>query len=47
MLLAFAWVPFRSTKAAIKLHTLVDLKGPIPTFIQALPETLDAPPSNG
>ena len=29
----FAWAPFRSTKAAIKLHTLLDLRGAIPTFI--------------
>lgn len=30
----FDWAPFRSTKAAIKLHTLVDLNGPtIPSFI--------------
>jgi Domain of unknown function (DUF4372)/Transposase DDE domain len=30
----FDWAPFRSTKAAIKLHTLVDLRGPtIPSFI--------------
>ena len=29
----FAWVPFRSTKAAIKLHTLLDLRGAIPAFI--------------
>jgi len=29
----FSWVPFRSTKAAIKLHTLLDLRGAIPTFI--------------
>lgn len=29
----FAWAPFRATKAAIKLHTLVDLRGPIPSFI--------------
>lgn len=29
----FDWAPFRSTKAAIKLHTLLDLKGSIPTFI--------------
>lgn len=25
--------PFRTTKAAIKLHTLIDLKGSIPSFI--------------
>jgi hypothetical protein len=29
----FPWAPFRSTKAAIKLHTLLDLRGAIPTFI--------------
>ena len=29
----FDWVPFRSTKAAIKLHTLLDLRGAIPSFI--------------
>ena len=27
------WAPFRSTKAAIKLHTLLDLRGNIPSFI--------------
>ena len=29
----FPWAPFRSTKAAIKLHTLLDLRGNIPRFI--------------
>jgi len=29
----FGWAPFRSTKAAIKLHTLLDLRGAIPAFI--------------
>ena len=29
----FSWAPFRSTKAAIKLHTLLDLRGAIPAFI--------------
>jgi hypothetical protein len=29
----FPWAEFRSTKAAIKLHTLLDLRGAIPTFI--------------
>ena len=29
----FAWAPFRRTKAAVKLHTLLDLRGNIPTFI--------------
>ena len=27
----FPWAPFRSTKAAVKLHTLLDLRGNIPT----------------
>jgi hypothetical protein len=30
----FPWAPFRSTKAAIKLHTLIDLRGNIPSFIR-------------
>jgi Domain of unknown function (DUF4372)/Transposase DDE domain len=29
----FSWAPFRSTKAAVKLHTLLDLRGSIPAFI--------------
>jgi hypothetical protein len=29
----FPWARFRKQKAAIKLHTLVDVHGPIPTFI--------------
>jgi len=29
----FPWARFRRTKAAIKLHTLLDLRGDIPTFI--------------
>lgn len=29
----FDWAPFRFTKAAIKLHTLLDLRGNIPSFI--------------
>lgn len=29
----FPWANFRTTKAAIKLHTLLDLRGNIPTFI--------------
>ena len=29
----FPWAPFRSTKAAVTLHTLLDLRGNIPTFI--------------
>ncbi len=30
----FPWANFRSTKAAVKLHTLLDLRGNIPTFIE-------------
>jgi len=30
----FPWAPFRSTKAAVRLHTLLDLRGNIPAFIQ-------------
>ena len=30
----FPWAPFRSTKAGIKLHTLLDLQGNIPSFIE-------------
>ena len=29
----FPWAPFRSSKAVIKLHTLLDLRGNIPSFI--------------
>jgi len=29
----FPWAPFRSTKVAIKMHTLLDLRGNIPSFI--------------
>ena len=29
----FEWAPFRSTKAAVKLHTLLDVRGAIPAFI--------------
>ena len=29
----FRWARFRRTKSAIKLHTLLDLRGPIPAFI--------------
>jgi len=29
----FPWAHFRTTKAAVKLHTLLDLRGSIPTFI--------------
>jgi hypothetical protein len=29
----FDWSPFRTTKAAVKMHTLLDLRGAIPAFI--------------
>ena len=29
----FDWAPFRKAKAAVKLHTLLDLRGSIPAFI--------------
>jgi hypothetical protein len=29
----FPWAPFRRTKAAVRLHTLLDLRGSIPSFI--------------
>src|SRR5690606_2305302 len=29
----FPWASFRKTKAAVKLHTLLDLRGAIPSFI--------------
>ena len=29
----FTWAPFQQTKAAVKLHTLIDLRGSIPSFI--------------
>jgi len=29
----FPWADFRSTKAAVKMHTLLYLRGPIPSFI--------------
>lgn len=30
----FAWAHFKKTKAAVKLHTLLDLRGAIPSFIR-------------
>ena len=30
---SFPWAQFRQTKSAVKLHTLLDLRGNIPTFI--------------
>jgi Domain of unknown function (DUF4372)/Transposase DDE domain len=29
----FEWAPFRATKAAVKMHTLLDLRGSIPAFV--------------
>ena len=29
----FPWAPFRTTKAAVRLHTLIDLRGNIPTCL--------------
>jgi hypothetical protein len=33
----FPWAEFRKTKAAVKLHTLMDLRGSIPTFVAITP----------
>jgi len=33
----FPWAHFRKTKAAIKMHTVLDLRGSIPTFISLTP----------
>lgn len=33
----FPWTPFRYTKAAIKVHTALELRGSIPSFIQVTP----------
>ena len=33
----FPWATFRKTKGAIKLHTLLDLRGSIPTFVSLTP----------
>jgi len=32
----FPWAPFRRAKAAVEVHTLLDLRGNIPTFIHSL-----------
>jgi len=38
----FPWARFRRHKAAVKMHTLLDLHGSIPTFIRyALPCVTD------
>lgn len=36
----FGWADFRATKAGIKLHTQLDLRGPIPTVIEITPARL-------
>ncbi len=33
----FPWARFRKTKAAVKMHTLLDLHGNIPTFLEITP----------
>lgn len=33
----FPWAQFRTTKAGIKLHTLLDLRGPVPSFVEITP----------
>jgi len=33
----FPWAEFRKTKAAVKMHTLINLRGPIPTFVAITP----------
>jgi hypothetical protein len=33
----FPWAEFRKTKAGIKMHTLLDLRGPIPSFVEITP----------
>lgn len=33
----FPWAEFRKTKAAVKMHTLIDLRGIIPTFVAVTP----------
>lgn len=33
----FPWAKFRTTKSGIKLHTLLDLRGPIPSFVEITP----------
>jgi len=33
----FPWARFRTTKSGIKMHTLLDLRGPIPSFVEITP----------
>ena len=37
----FPWALFRSTKSAVKLHTLLDLRGNIPAFIHVSHARMD------
>jgi hypothetical protein len=37
----FPWTHFRATKAAVKMHTLLDLRGNIPSFIHVSDGKLD------
>ena len=39
-LAVFPWAHFRTTKAAVKMHTLLDLRGNIPSFIHVSDGTL-------
>jgi hypothetical protein len=36
----FWWATFRKTKAAIKLHTLLDIKTSIPVFVHITPASV-------
>ena len=36
----FPWATFRKTKAAVKVHTLLDVRGSIPTFIFVTPASV-------
>ena len=36
----FPWATFRKTKSAIKIHTLLNLRGAIPTFISLTPASV-------
>ena len=42
----FPWAPFRTNKAAIKLHALLDLRGNIPAFIH-ITDGKTAPTASG
>jgi hypothetical protein len=36
----FPWATFRSTKSGIKVHTLIDLRGPIPVCVFVSPASM-------